>query len=770
MTERRYNKSPEEISPDITDGQEGHEFYHDKFQKRIMGYLENNGIVSHGSQGEIICDINKIQTISKKEMRPLMVTGQKAGEFNWQTELMRIFQDKDVYSAEDYQKLLEGEKVDSKPLFYTPTKEQAFDIDSIKESDFYLAPSEINGQWNTLNKYYQEQLNYNGEEADVALHIYHPRYGNGDRNEDGVIVVKKNPDADKYIAINSEWLQDNLPKKSISRDNPRHNAGSWEEPKKTLSREEFENLSSSGLLTSDDFSHYEKTDTGKIFRTEVNIGKKGQVRANTIYQSGDEKKSINCGYILGAEFEGKKLVKLEDNFYGIVSETEGEKQITDIFHPADYETIQARYDKFEKEKGRKPQSANITIGKKDPDFPGIKKFQETDFMQPRRSGESDIDYANRIAESNAVRNYNLLEKLSSRLSQEAQIGLHNLPLEEQNCLASFAFKNGDKTLDGLVQFVKQYGYSGIRTFSSCEYGTEMGNRIMEIGKAVNPEIAKKIFSKYNEVAELAHQSSQELADSLTKEKLTNQDKSKITEHLLRKGKDLLSDFYLWIQKNSNPDKLLDRLEQIKTDIMLFAATFKSLAEKGEVGLAEIKGAKLETKPARELSPTEQGEMMKIFLENRTSGSSGKQTTEATKTSDYSKERLSAWTKKFEEAMESDIATFYILRFADKIVSFMRSEPREDNRIYVGSFNVKPEARSSEIGTAMMREIIDELAKTHIVSSVINVKKTAWLNFCREKFKFRIKKIEENYKNSQETYYYMERNDHVATKEALELAA
>ncbi len=726
--------------------------YFEEYKLELIRFLEEEKIVEYGDKGEIICDLEKIKGINHsalegRGMRNTKRNGQVV--LNWQKALFEIFFGRQVYSKEDYEKKIHGDsKIEPKPLFYAPSKEQAFDEKAIATAEFYLTPLEINGKPQSINAVYREELGYSAEEAEIALRVYGSQYGQGDRNNDGKLLVINN--RGKYVSISSDWMR----KHAFS-------SKFWSSPRRELGKDKYANLRESGLLTKDDFNFQETSPMGQKLRGSKTIRENGSISANTYFEDEEGKKrSLNAQYALGEDFTGKEIVKLTDNQYGIVTEThglrnEGLKMITHIFRPSPPEIIRKKQAEYKEKHGKEPRSGSISIGLRDDDFPGIEKLQESKFIQPQREGESDEKFYQRIAEFNAVRNYSQLEILSDALSEKADIGLHNLSLQEQNCITTYAFQKGDKNFDRLVAFCKEYGEAGIKTFLSCEYGTDMGDKIVALGETLDRAIAEKIFAKYNEVATLAQEESDQLVADMTDKEITEKEKLSIREHLLHRGKKLLEDFYL-LAKNKSPKELLDRLEQIKTDIMLFTATFKSLAKRGEVSLAEINGVELETKPAEDLSPAEKDEMMRIFLGNRVSG--------------YSEKRLATWTSEFSEAMESKEATFYIVRTSGKIVSFIRSQPTEDDKIYIGSLNVRPEAKSSQLGTAMMKEVVDKLAENNIVTCLINAKKKDLLEFFRQKLKFKTTEIKNNYKGSGEMYLQLERNDLGAMKRSQESLA
>jgi len=81
----------------------------------------------------------------------------------------------------------------------------------LKKSDFYLTPSDIKGKWQTFNDYCQKEFGYSAEEAELALRIYHPRFGDGYRNDAGQLMVKKSADSSEFRPISAGWITKKMP-------------------------------------------------------------------------------------------------------------------------------------------------------------------------------------------------------------------------------------------------------------------------------------------------------------------------------------------------------------------------------------------------------------------------------------------------------------------------------------------------------------------------------------------------------------------------------
>lgn len=374
---------------------------------------------------------------------------------------------------------------------------------------------------------------------------------------------------------------------------------------------------------------------------------------------------------------------------------------------------------------------------------------------PQREDEDNLNYKERtLLHEDSFSSNARIELVESRINHGAGISLEDLNHREKVSLANYYLSNPSRNHEPIINFAKKFGEDGLKTLLACEYGMKTGDQIIYLGEKLPPEKAEKIFDKYNEIVNLCDRVLDEVKDKFKKE-ATPKTVDKVRNNLLSRAKKLLNSFYAQAGKSTTPEDMMRELDNISTDIMLFAATFKSLAEEDKVKLTEITDTKIETKTAEDLSPSEREEMLRIFIQNR---------------GNYSAELLKLVSQEFEQSLDNQSATFYVLRFDDKITSFMRTEPRGEGRLYAGSFNVRPEAKGSEIGTAMMEEIIDRLAQENIIEIVANADKKGLIKFYQEKFKFRIKEIIDNYQGTGEKFFRMERNDHQKSKADYALAA
>ncbi|MDX9893503.1 MAG: hypothetical protein RB292_03755 [Patescibacteria group bacterium] len=527
--------------------------------EKLANYLEKEKFFEFGSDGEVICDLDKIskQTDAIRAL-PDIESARKAGRSSFQKELLSYFQDKSVYSRSDWERKQSGEAdIEPKPLFYIPSKDKAFDKTAIQDADFYLSISEVPGRWSSINQFYQEQFGYSGEEAELALRIFHPNYGAGYRDENGHLMVRKSSESKDFIPLNSDWITNKgirsggsgavsgIKVASRGRTKSGGQIDIWAAPKRAINLPEYANLKKSGMLTAKDFNQCEGSKTSEDIRSEREIKDRvGGVSVQTRWQDeAGQIQSFSPRYILGSEFQGKLFVKLAEDLYGIVDETKGVRKVNHVFHPANPEQIQKRITEFEKKRGRKPKSGDIFFGKRDADAPKPVPFSATE-LSPRRQDETPEDYAQRVADFNAVREYNKLQELSRDLTEQAGLGIHNLSLREQNALTTYAFIN-QENYNQVIAFSKKFGLDGLRTFLACEYSDNVGNIIIEMGTKLPEEEAAEIFAEYNSLIKSAKHlaetinSTEEFTSSELFDSLREDFPAQCAEAIMRRAKDIL---------------------------------------------------------------------------------------------------------------------------------------------------------------------------------------------------------------------------------------
>ena len=436
-------------------------------------------------------------------------------------------------------------------------------------------------------------------------------------------------------------------------------------------------------------------------------------------------------YDLGEEFADKEIVRLDPDTFCVANLIRNKllKHSSGLsLRKKDDET--SYYD----------QNILATFRMKDGEIIDLKPFQSSEF-QPKRTDETDEEYQNRIWGSGND-DLRILKQIKRQFRETGnEIDLDSLSVREQMSFAQYYYTNFYDRKK-IFDFVNMFGIDGLKTFLACEYGMKIGDEIIDLGERLPQETAEKIFEKYTEIVNLCDQAVAEIKNEF-KRKATPKTVDKIRDNLLSRAKRLLESFYAQAGRNITPEDMMHELDNINTDIILFAASFKSLAESEEkIDLTEMAQAAIETKQASELTPREIDSLKRIFQKNWEERYPGK---------------LSDLIfKDFEEIIESD-SEFYILKRNGDIVAFLRTTETSPNTLEVGSFNVRSEAMKTKLGEAFLEQTINELAKTNILRCSVYAPAKSLLDYYK-KFGFKIVGITPPPPGEVSTFLDMERND------------
>lgn len=494
--------SVQEFSQEL---EEAPDFEH--FQELGLQFLEDNGLVERTKEGETIVDIMSLKRLKEPSalfFNPGVIA--KRGQTEWQalwkakkqgyvaeglseifaephnfedwysaefdgeksanfiTFLTNVFMGKEVVSKEEWNNWKKKgsksqQKPQAKPLLYTPeSSEAAFDPEQIRASEFHIGPWSLPGRKSAEFSSFLPGASF--DEVSLAALIYHPRYGDGQRDEKGHLIVTFKEG--KRRKISQEWIRQN----NFSTYRPAENTfqklvlGS---PQKYLSEGNLSNLQEKGLLKQADFSVLQESEVGQKYGLERRITDRvGLVLLND-----------KIRYTLGSEFaDGKHaVVYLEPGkLAGIVRiEETGEKTLTHTFN------LFSREELLAKDKKTDPKSKMITVGKKEIEI--IPYYEgEQQIFSDRKSDETEEAYTERVQSYTASE----LLGIKNEISRETGINLGQLTLREQGSFVEFYQGITEQAKNKAREFVKKYKLEGLRILSSLDSKSETGRLIFEL--------------------------------------------------------------------------------------------------------------------------------------------------------------------------------------------------------------------------------------------------------------------------------------------------
>ncbi len=335
------------------------------------------------------------------------------------------------------------------------------------------------------------------------------------------------------------------------------------------------------------------------------------------------------------------------------------------------------------------------------------------------------------------------------LDSDLGIDFDSLGLTERRLFLNFAKNKSAGDMVPVKEFARKCGKAGLRTFLSLEYDRTLGDRIVGLAET-SPKLASAIFDKYGTVIDatlkvedyIREQYGQE-ADPLTTEK--------IRRRLTKKAKEILETFIEQIAKDKSREnqdgkdadgQLIKRLEDVRADILLLANTYKTINRKEKIPLANIPDLDLETIPSGQTVPVDLHEQFIRIFESNRSGT-------------YPAPLIKASRDEFVGAMENNRSEWRILKHQDQILAFVRFEERKPGHLYVGSLNVQPDIKGTDLATSFIKELLEEKSKDYTLEAV------SWENnpnlpFFIQGLKFQRVGIDPNYLGTGQKFVKLER--------------
>jgi len=260
-------------------------------QEQALRVLEEIGAIYRSPEGAIVARLDRIKMLGHEDIHRFgqLHKSKYYGNKQKYPALFYAFKDRRVISEQDYHA---GER-EGKPLFYSPaSEEEAFDVERIKQADFYLGLWDVGGLVYSGQSYPSIERGTDFTEVALACLIYHPQYGNGYRNEQGKLLVY-NQESEEYQPASAEKLfRGNLGLKSNAHIRPAE-----------YIMDHLPDLNRSGLLVPEDIEVRPALGTERPYYIRRLIGPKGSVMIDKVqYYVGKQE-----------EFQGAEVYKIADD-------------------------------------------------------------------------------------------------------------------------------------------------------------------------------------------------------------------------------------------------------------------------------------------------------------------------------------------------------------------------------------------------------------------------------------------------------------------------
>lgn len=585
------------------------------------------------------------------------------------TVLFYAFKDFPVISKEDYHKGI----YDKKELFYFPNSpEQALSPDEVKKHpDFHL------DTWEMGKCERGEQMpTKTGEKVDLrasrlACLIYHPHFGNGQRDKNGDLLVTYPNGQRKKIDL---FFLHGYGLKKGEKDSDELNLTS--SPYKYLKSKKGEVITNHNILKPEDFSLSLKS--AEFSHRLINIASNGYAMINSA-------PGLSIRYYVGRNFESNpnfKAIKINDEFGGVIELDEDKnKKLVSIFNLTNYDD--GRLNIGKNSKGSLIKTANIKISR-------VKAITEVLPSASLQEKEIFINFDKFLTVVNGIKKTSGADILPLIETEESWHNITN------------AFATSNKSSQEIGDFVKKYGINNLQWFLGSEVKIEEFDKYISLGQNLKHETAKKIFDKYGEIVELAQTNIAELNDNFFADGGKEIDPLK---ELIARGKKIVMTYAekLADVMTNNKDglyiELLRDLDDIKKEIVLFTSMFKTaFDEYGGIDFRDIKGLAFETNKSSGLTDDEKNQILTL---------SDNIYAEKSNVSQLLRDGLR------QAFNNSEKTKWYLLKKNNKIIATMRfDETNKPNTVYAGSFMVEKEYGGSAIGKAMEKIIFEEETKNN----------------------------------------------------------
>jgi len=346
----------------------------------------------------------------------------------------------------------------------------------------------------------------------------------------------------------------------------------------------------------------------------------------------------------------------------------------------------------------------------------------------------------------------LLDKgIIDGIEQDYEFPVRELTTREQLWFMSSLRDYSVEDEKQVINFTKQYGLDGARAFLSVEHGDEFRDIVLELGKKLDPKVAKQVFKRYGDISRIAQENIDEEMTRFFKtgHKQQTGAAEKVEQEMLSRAKLLLEQA---AAGEGNSEKILETLDRYATDATTFASIFKATMKNNEeIGFDNLQNISFGSFSPAELSEKDRAQMLAISRAN------------------FDQDRPDIMEYVFEGLRDklkssNTESRFTLLKKQKEIVGFIRFDTRQDGDLYAGSLNVRPDMRGSALGEALMRETLDVEAKKHVIHAVAVADNPATVAYV-ERFGFVIVGTDVETAPDGNTFDVMviERNDNLSKK-------
>jgi len=254
--------------------------------------------------------------------------------------------------------------------------------------------------------------------------------------------------------------------------------------------------------------------------------------------------------------------------------------------------------------------------------------------------------------------------------------------------------NGELTVlnaesTGLTKFDRE---SFLKPFED-EDEASYQSRIDGLKQYESKQLTQLALEKYPEIIEAIEEVRGLILEVVGKDDRTGKLINQIVQSILRRSRELLTR-----TENDSREKVINGLLQIKKDSLLLASAFKEL--RSEVSLENFINFQISSSNGGKALDESTSKIMLAIAERNWRGQS------------LHNEVMQS----LRNAIESKASRFYIAKYKNKAVGFLRLEPTANGKLHFASFNIDQNLEGAKIGMELLRTIFQKEAEGKTVEA------------------------------------------------------
>lgn len=277
--------------------------------------------------------------------------------------------------------------------------------------------------------------------------------------------------------------------------------------------------------------------------------------------------------------------------------------------------------------------------------------------------------------------------------QKTGVHFNNLSFREQGQLLFFMNRADAATKEHAVDFVRQFGESGFRTFLALEYDSSLGEPLLAFAHA-HPKEATRVFAQFGALADTAEDARQFLEQEFgIGDAEARAAANAVTDQMLRRAKDLLARAVH--TADADLGILQRELGETNTAALTFSAAFRALREQGALSLDNLPETAslslvVESGAEAEEDAGVRERMAALYRKGH---------------AHEPEAFVDKLIRQNEEKLGNPASRFVLLRHHDSLIGMLRFDERLNasgapRSLYAGGFNIDRDYGNGKLGEAM----------------------------------------------------------------------